>query len=258
MKLEGKVAAVTGGSRGIGRGIVEAFLEEGARVVLNGRSSEKGEQALKELDAGDSAHFINGDVTRESTLQAVVDGTVDRYGQIDILVNNAGGSSGFAPVAEMETQDWDHTIAWNVSATFWGTKYALKRMIPQESGRIINISSLEGKHGKPGIASYVAAKHAINGLTKSTAQEVGTLGITVNAICPGLILTDILRDAGPEAAASMGMTFEQMVEQFSSESAIKRMNTVEEVGAVAVLLASDIGAGITGALWSVDGGTAAY
>ncbi len=258
MKLEGKVAAVTGGTRGIGRGITEAFLAEGASVVMNGRSEEKGARALEELNVGERAHFIAGDVTQESTLTGLIDGTVERYGRIDILVNNAGGSSGFAPVAQMENEAWDHTITWNLSATFWGIKHALRHMLPQESGRIINISSLEGKHGKPGIASYVAAKHAINGLTKSAAQEVGTTGVTINSICPGLIETDILLDTGAEAAASMGLTYDEMVEQFSAESAIKRMNTVEEVGAVAVLLASDVGAGITGALWSVDGGTAAY
>lgn len=263
MKLEGKVAAVTGGSRGIGRGIVEAFLAEGASVVLNGRSAEKGERALQEMDATlrfsrDRAHFIPGDVTQEETIRRLVDGTVERYGRIDVLVNNAGGSSGFAPVAEMENDAWDHTIRWNLSATFWGIKHAFAHMIPQGSGRIINVSSLEGKHGKPGIAAYVAAKHAINGLTKSAAQEVGTTGITVNAICPGLIETDIVRESGAAAAASMGLTYDEMVQQFADESAIKRMNTVEEVGAVAVLLASDVGAGITGALWSVDGGTAAY
>lgn len=258
MKLEGKVAAVTGGSRGIGRGIVEAFLAEGASVVLNGRSAEKGERALAELGAGERAHFMAGDVTRESTVKGLVDGAVERYGRIDVLVNNAGGSSGFAPVADMANEAWDHTIRWNLSATFWGIKHAFVHMVPQGSGRIINISSLEGKHGKPGIAAYVAAKHAINGLTKSAAQEVGTTGVTVNAICPGLIETDIVRESGAAAAASMGLTYDEMVQQFADESAIKRMNTVDEVGAVAVLLASDVGAGITGALWSVDGGTAAY
>lgn len=258
MKLEGKVAAVTGGSRGIGRGIVEAFLAEGASVVLNGRDPEKGARALAEMAAGERAHFIPGDVTEERTMEELVDGAVARYGRIDVLVNNAGGSSGFAPVAQMENDAWDHTIRWNLSATFWGIKHAFRHMIPQASGRIINVSSLEGKHGKPGIAAYVAAKHAINGLTKSAAQEVGTMGITVNAICPGLIETDIVRESGAAAAASMGLTYDEMVQQFADESAIKRMNTVEEVGAVAVLLASDVGAGITGALWSVDGGTAAY
>ena len=197
-------------------------------------------------------------MTQETTLSGLVDGTVERYGKIDILVNNAGGAGGFAPVAQMENADWDHTIAWNLSSTFWGIKHAFRHMIPQESGRVINISSLEGKHGKPGISAYVASKHAINGLTKSSAQEVGPLGITVNAICPGLIETDILLDSGAEAAASMGLTYEEMVQKFSEESSIKRMNTVEEIGAVATLLASDVGAGITGALWSVDGGPAAY
>ena len=165
MKLAGKVAAVTGGSRGIGRGIVEAFLAEGASVVLNGRSAEKGERALAELNAGERAHFMAGDVTREETVKGLVDGAVERYGRIDVLVNNAGGSSGFAPVAQMENEAWDHTILWNLSATFWGIKHAFAHMIPQGSGRIINISSLEGKHGKPGIAAYVAPS------TPSTASR---------------------------------------------------------------------------------------
>ena len=104
----------------------------------------------------------------------------------------------------------------------------------------------------------MSAKHAINGLTKSCAKEVGTMGITVNSICPGLIMTDIVNESGAAAAESMGLTFDEMVEQFSSESSIKRPNTVEEVAAMAVLLASDEASGITGALLSVDGGTAAY
>ena len=131
-------------------------------------------------------------------------------------------------------------------------------MIPQQWGRIINISSLEGKVGKPGIATYVTAKHAINGLTKSMAQEVGTLGITVNALCPGAIETDIMKDEGPSAAESMGMTYEELLDWFAQESAIKRLNEVEDVAMVAVLLASDAGAGITGSLISIDGGTAPY
>ena len=106
--------------------------------------------------------------------------------------------------------------------------------------------------------AYTAAKHAVNGITKSLAREVGTAGVTVNAICPGLVITDIVKDAGPATAEAMGMTFEQMIELFAEESAIKRPNTVEEVAAMAVLLASDAGAGITGATLSVDGGTSPY
>ena len=132
-------------------------------------------------------------------------------------------------------------------------------MIPQRSGRIINLSSVEGKHGKPGISAYVAAKHAINGFTKSTAKEVGTLGITVNAIWPGLVPTDALRENGPAAAAAMGLTLDELIAQYAAESATRRTNTVEEVGRRRG--ASRIrcgGPGITGALLSVDGGTAAY
>ena len=117
---------------------------------------------------------------------------------------------------------------------------------------------MEGKHGKSVLTAYSTAKHAVNCITKSIAREVGTEGITVNAICPGLIITDIVRDNGPKTAEAMGMTFDEMVTTFSQEAAIKRPNTVEEVAAVAVLLASDVGGGITGALLSVDGGTAQY
>ncbi len=258
MKLEGRVAAITGGTKGIGRGIAEAFLAEGAKVVLNGRNAETGARVLDELGAGDRAHFIAGDVMNRADVEALIDGTVERYGRIDILVNNAGGASMFAPVAELSDEAMEEALRWNFWATFWGMRKALGLMVPQGFGRIINISSVEGKHGKAGMANYVAAKHAIHGLTKSAAKEVGTTGVTVNAICPGLIITDIVKTNGPATAAAMGMTFDEMVAMFAAEAAIHRPNTVEEVGAVAVLLASDAGGGITGAMWSVDGGTAAY
>ncbi|GLZ10825.1 3-hydroxybutyrate dehydrogenase [Actinomadura sp. NBRC 104425] len=258
MKLDGRVAAVTGGTRGIGKGIAEAFLREGATVVLNGRSQAKGEQALKELDAGDRAVFVPGDVTRKADVERLIDQTVSRFGRIDVLVNNAGGSSDPAPVADTTDEEWEKVLRWNLYSTFWATRAALPHMTARKYGRIINISSVEGKHGKPGIGPYVAAKHAVNGLTKSVAREVGTSGVTVNAICPGLVITDVVQETGPAAAAAMGLTYEGMVELFAQESSLKRPTTVEEVAAVAVLLASDEGGGITGAAISVDGGTAAY
>ena len=131
-------------------------------------------------------------------------------------------------------------------------------MTERKWGRVINISSVEGKIGKIAFSAYTAAKHAINGLTKSVAREVGPLGVTVNAICPGLVITDIVKDNGPATAAAMGMTFDDMVAMFAREAAIQRPNTVEEIAAMAVLLASDAGGGITGATLSVDGGTAQY
>ena len=259
MQLAGKVAVVTGGTEGIGRGIADAFLAEGASVVLNGRSAEKGEKALAEMGAGDRAVFVAGDVKERQDVEQVVEAAVERFGHIDILVNNAGGADGLgAPVWEMSDEVWDDTVRWNLTSTFWATRAALRHMVAQRSGRVINISSIEGKHGKPILAPYVAAKHAINGFTKSVAREVGTLGITVNSICPGLVITEIVKRNGPKTAEGMGLTFDGMVELFASESSIKRPNTVEEVAAVAVLLASDVAAGITGSIYSVDGGTAAY
>jgi 3-hydroxybutyrate dehydrogenase len=258
MELEGKVAAVTGGTRGIGRAIAEAFVREGAKVVINGRNEEKGQQALKEMDAGDAALFVAGDAKLREDCERVVDTTVDKFGRIDIMVNNAGGSSNHAPVVDLTDEAFDDALRWILWSTFWCTRRSLQHMIPQKSGRIINVSSLEGKCGKPGVSIYVTAKHAINGLTKSCAHEVGTLGITVNALCPGGIETDIMAEEGPKAAELMGMTYQEFLNWYAKESATKRLCEVDDVAAVAVLLASDAGAGITGSLISIDGGTAPY
>ena len=256
-RLDGKVAAITGGTAGIGRAIAEGFLAEGARLVVNGRNAERGEQVVSELGA-DRAFFSQGDATTKEGVEQAVEAAVEHFGQIDIMVNNAGGAKRLAPLVDLYDEDWDLVMKWNLYSTFWGTRAALRHMLPRNYGRIINISSVEGKHGKPVLTAYVAAKHAINGLTKAVAKEVGTQGVTVNAICPGLVITDIIRDNGPATAEAMGITFDEMVGLFAAESAIKRPNTVDEVAAVAVLLASDVGAGITGAIYSVDGGTAAY
>ena len=258
MDLEGKVAAVTGGTRGIGRAIAEAFVREGAKVVINGRNEEKGQQTLKEMAAGDSAIFVAGDAKLREDCERVVDTTVEHFGRIDIMVNNAGGASNHAPVVDLTDEALDDALRWIVWSTFWCTRRSLQHMIPQKSGRIINVSSLEGKCGKPGVSIYVTAKHAVNGFTKSCAHEVGTMGITVNALCPGGIETDIMADEGPKAAEMMGMTYAEFLNWFAKESATKRLCEVEDVAHVAVLLASDAGAGITGALISIDGGTAPY
>ena len=163
-----------------------------------------------------------------------------------------------APIAQMSDEEWKLEVDWNLNHVFWGMRRALNHMIPQGSGRIMAMSSVEGKMGKPGISSYVVAKHAINGLVKSAAQEVGTLGITVNALCPGAIETDIMKQDGPGAAQAMGLTYEGLLEVFANDSAVKRLNEVQDVANVAVLLASDAGAGITGSLISIDGGTSPY
>jgi 3-hydroxybutyrate dehydrogenase/3-oxoacyl-[acyl-carrier protein] reductase len=256
MKLQGRVAAITGGTRGIGRGIAEAFLAEGARVAISGRSPEKGAQALAEMGAGDRAIFVAGDVQQKGSVEALVDAAVARFGRLDIMVNNAGGSGGFALIGDMTDEAWDEALEWCLNSTFRGTRRALQVMAPQGSGRIINISSVEGRHAnKAAVGHYITNKHAINGLTRAVAFEYGPMGITCNAICPGAIETDIMKEAGPAAAAASGMTYEQFLDMYAKESAIKRLNTVEEVAAMAVLLASDVGGGITGAILDVHGGT---
>ncbi len=258
MQLQGTVTAVTGGTRGIGLGIVEAYLREGAMVAINGRSADRGKEVLAELGNDDRVMFLAGDVTKRADVEAFIDQTVERFGRIDVLVNNAGGADNHAPVAELTDEAMALALDWNLWSTFYGMRRALHYMLPQHSGRIINMSSVEGKEGKPGISTYVTAKHAIHGLTKSCAQEVGTEGITVNALCPGMIETHSVMTQGRSAAEAAGMSYEDFTGLFTAESAIKRFLTVEEVAAMAVLLASPAGSGITGAMISIDGGTASY
>ena len=258
MKLKGKTAAITGGTAGIGRGIAEAFLAEGANVALMARNSEKGAKVVAEMGVGERALFIAGDVMEQDQVEGFIDQTVQHFGAIDILVNNAGGAGDLAPLVDLTDEAFDMAMKWNIYSSFWATRRALKPMIAQQWGRVINISSTEGKMGKPTFAPYTVAKHGINGMTKAVAQEVGTSGVTVNAICPGLIMTDLILQSGPATAAGMGMTFDEMIDMFSQESALKRPGKVEEVAAMAVLLAAEAGAGITGATLSVDGGTAQY
>jgi NAD(P)-dependent dehydrogenase (short-subunit alcohol dehydrogenase family) len=257
--LDKRVAVITGGTRGIGRGIAEAFAAAGAAVVLGGRSQAKGDQALGELGIGDRAMFVACDVRRREDVENLVDQAAGRYGSADIMVNNAGGSDRFAPVHEMTDEAWLNALDFNLNAVFWGSRRALRYMLERGWGRIINISSVEGKQAnKSAVSHYITNKHAINGLTKAVAFEYGTKGITCNAICPGAIETDTMRELGPQAAASAGITYQQFLDNYAAESAIKRLNTVEEVAAMATLLASDLGGGITGALINVDGGTAQW
>ena len=256
--LEGRVAAITGGTAGIGYGIAERFVEHGAKVALMARNAEKGAAAVQTLGGDAHAIFVAGDATAQADVEHFIDATAERLGSVDILVNNAGGADDLQPLMNMSDEEWDKIMKWNLYSTFWGMRRALPAMVEAGWGRIINISSIEGKHGKAVMTAYSAAKHGINGMTKATAREVGTSGVTINAICPGLVITDIVRANGPATAEAMGITFDEMVAMFSAEAATERPTTVEEVAAMAALLASEDGGGITGQIISVDGGTAQY
>ena len=263
-KLAGRVACITGGTRSIGRGMAEAFLANGAQVVVNGRDAAKGQRAIDEMYStlgvteADVAFFA-GDAARQDTVEGLVDFAIERFGQLDICCLNSGGVQQTAPVFQMSDEEWNLEVDWNLNHVFWGMRRALQHMVPRQSGRVIVTSSVEGKLGKPGIPGYAATKHAVNGLVKAAAAEVGTLGITVNAILPGLIETDIVRATGPASAEAMGLgSYEALLDAFAQESAIKRLNTVEEVAAVAVHLASDAARNMTGCMFPVDGGTLPY
>ncbi len=258
MKLENRVAAITGGTAGIGRAIAEAYLAEGAKVSVMARNRAKATRMIDEFGAGDNCVFVTGDATSQSDVEAFVDTSIETFGQLDILVNNAGGAGELKPVADLPDDAWDLVMKWNLYSTFWACRRAVKPMIERGWGRIINMSSIEGKVGKPVVTAYTTAKHAVNGFTKSMAKEVGAAGVTVNAICPGIVITDIIRENGPRTAETMGISFEELINLYTQESAIKRPITVEEVAAAAVLLASEAGAAITGTCLSIDGGTAPY
>ncbi len=257
--LDGKIAVVTGASRGIGRAIATAFLDEGARVAFNGREQSSANDFIGSVDVAADVWFCQGSVLNTADIEALIDGAVDHFGHIDILVNNAGGSAALKPVAELDEAAWEEDLRWNLTSTFLATKIALKHMLAQQSGTVINISSVEGKIGTPSMAAYVAAKHGVNGLTKSVAAEVGRQGITVNALCPGLILTDAVTTGGPGLAESLGMTFDELVDNvFKAKTLTGELNTAEQVAAMCVFLASPAGRGITGSQISIDGGTAPY
>ncbi|MCR9277034.1 MAG: SDR family oxidoreductase [Pseudomonadaceae bacterium] len=256
VNLEGQVAVVTGGSRGIGRAIAEAYLAAGASVVINGRNADKGAQAIAEMAAEDRTLFVAGNVQDQGDVENLIASAIARFGRIDILVNNAGGSSGFAPVADLSDEAWQEAAAWILHSAFWATRAALKDMQTRGYGRIINISSVEGRQAnKASVSHYITFKHALNGFTKAVAFEYGSQGITSNAISPGAVETDLMRESGPAAAESMGVSYEQFKQDYADDAAIKRLNTVQEIAATALLLASVEGGGITGAIVPVDGGT---
>lgn len=257
--LKDRVAVVTGASRGIGAAIVRAFIAQGASVAFNGRTQDSGDALIESINEPDRTWFCRGSVTVTKDIQTLIDGAAERFGRLDILVNNAGGSAAMLPIVEVDEAAWEGDLRLNLTSTFLATKAALQHMLPAGYGTIINISSVEGKMGVPAMGAYTASKHGVNGLTKAVAAEVGRSGVTVNAICPGLILTDAVTGGGPALAETLGMTFDEMVNDvFKAKTLTGELNTVEQVAEMAVFLASPAGRGITGAQISVDGGMSPY
>jgi 3-hydroxybutyrate dehydrogenase len=259
--LDGRVALVTAGTTGIGRGIADGFLRAGASVVVNGRSSAKAEAALAGWDdVGDNVRFIAADVTVGAECDRLVDQSIDHFGRLDILVNNCGAmswtgqSSDFVPLHEQ--RDEAMHFSWNVNLmpAFWCSRRAIPQFRAQRFGRIINISSVAGKVGSALGGPYAVGKHALNGLTKVMALENGDSGITSNAICAGAVETDKMRTEGVQLAAALGLSYEEFKRKAADRALVKRLLDVDEISAMATLLASGPGGAITGQCISVDGG----
>ncbi len=240
--LEGRVALVTGASRGIGRGIAMALAARGASVVAAARD----DHALDVVDeirrAGGEAEPASMDVTDRTQVESVLSATLQRAGRIDVLVNNAGVTRD-GLVVRMKREDWDAVLATNLTAAFTCTQAVLKPMLKQRRGRIINITSVVGQRGNPGQANYAASKAGLIGFTKAVALEVASRGITVNAVAPGLIDTDMTR------ALSAGTQ-----DAWADSIPLARLGTPDDVASAVVFLASDEAAYITGHVLAVNGG----
>ncbi len=243
MSLQGKVAVVTGGSRGIGHAVASALVREGAGLTLCARDRVALEKVAAELESsGAQVLIVKADVTQTSEVERVVEACLDRFGALNILINNAGITRDNL-LLRMKDEEWDAVLDTNLKGVFHCTRAALRPMFKQRGGRIINLTSVIGVMGNLGQANYAAAKAGIIGLTKATAKEVASRGITVNTVAPGFVETDMTHALDPE-----------IQERIRSQIPLGRFATPEEVAELVVFLASDRAAYITGQVIHINGG----
>jgi 3-hydroxybutyrate dehydrogenase len=260
MKLKDRIALITGGGRGIGRAVAFAFAREGASVVVAARTEEQVDRAA--LDIKDECQVeaiaVVCDVANVESVHQAFASVTEKFGRgPDIVVNNAGIAES-APLTKTDDELWARHLAINLTGTFYCTRAALPAMIERGWGRIINIASIAGKTGAPYIAAYAASKHGVLGLTRSLALEVAEKGITVNAICPGYVDTEMTTRGIENITTKTGRSADEALEAIKRMSPQNRLVTAEEVAALALLLASDDGRGINGQAINVDGGTVLF
>jgi NAD(P)-dependent dehydrogenase (short-subunit alcohol dehydrogenase family) len=255
MRLESKVAIVTGGGGGIGRTIALRYSREGAAVVVSGPTEEKLKAVEKEiLDSGGRALAVRSDVAVESEVKQMVASTLSRFGRIDILVNNAGIAGPTALVPDVRREDWDHTLAVNLTGAFLCAKHVFPHLVEQSSGCIINITSIAGLQAYAYRSPYCASKWGMIGLTQTFAEEGGRYGITANAIAPGPVRGPRIERVIRNRAEEMKLSYEEVARQYVEPTALKRMVEEEDIAAMALFLASDEGRNITGETLNVSAG----
>ncbi len=245
--LTGKTALVTGASRGIGRTIALHLAAAGANVAINYQVNEEAahESVAQIQEGGGNALAVSGDVRDAAAVKSVVDRTLEAFGGLHVLVNNAGITKDTL-VLKMSDDDWDLVVDTNLRGAFLCTRAALRPMLAQRWGRIVNITSVGWLVGNPGQANYTAAKAGVVAFTRSTAVEMGSRGITVNAIAPGYIPTDLTHDIPPH-----------LMDRLMQKLPIKRAGTPEEIAALVNYLTSDAASYITGQVIHIDGGLTA-
>jgi len=255
--LKGKTALVTGSTSGIGLGVAQCLAAQGAHVVLNGFGDAEAPKA--EVAAAGKAHGVQvgyhgADMSKPAEIEAMMAYAAKDFGGVDILVNNAGIQH-VANVEDFPVEKWDAIIAINLSSAFHTMRLAIPAMRAKNWGRIVNIASAHGLVASAQKSAYVAAKHGIVGLTKAAALETATSGITVNAICPGWVLTPLVQKQIDARAAAGGQTVDDAKRQLLAEKQPSlQFTTPEQLGELTVFLCSPAGANVKGVAWAVDGG----
>ncbi len=255
MKLDGKVSIVTGGGRGIGLAIALSFAAEGSAVVVSGTSKNALDDAAQEIrKRGGRALSHIADVADESHVRALVEASLNEFGQIDILVNNAGIAGPTALVTDVKLEDWERTLAVNLTGAYLCAKHALPHMIARGGGRIVNITSVAGLKGYAWRSPYCASKWGMIGLTRTLAEEAGHYAITCNAIAPGPVHGPRIEQVISNRAKEMNRSYEEVERDYVGPTALKRMVDEADIAAMALFLASDEGRNITGETFNISAG----